>query len=1856
MKSDRAYIETEVSQRTAHHLGEDVRTTVSFATAERLFSHEYHGRFLIELLQNAADAWRGHEGRSRLEIVLTEGPALLVANQGDPFPATTVIETIGHIGRSTKEEGDRIGHKGIGFKSVLEMTSAPEIYSGFSAEGPALAIHFDRRKALEAIRSASPDWVSLAAEQIEEEGSELALVPVLRYPTWVDSMPAEVEDLASRGFETVIRIPFRDDLRPDPELDEARWLADVDIALGRLSDEMLLLLGAFDEVVVDDRLRGVKTKIHPDWEPPVQMPSATVRERVTVTRNGEITSRWRLYKRRLPGQGDLASEIVTGFRLDPSDARRIVPVRGTDESSASSSAPFFLFFPTNIRSGLPLLLHGYFEVNAARTGFFDGAAESNGAILRNLAELVGTAVVDTADDDEVDLAGLVDLLPTSPPEDELAARFFNDAIRRLDDIAWVPVEAGSGDPQSERPTRLLVDDDALLVARLREAFPPSYVRRATGLGVPSDRIGAAGNSFLVGRRPEESERIWNLVRRLCLPGSDGPWPPGSEEGGFQALLNLVSALEGTDADQADELFSTLRGDDASVLIPVSASDGIRMRSLPEPSSGGSAEGHSRGIMARTGSRSAPPLVPPASFRLDFVPEGLLADESEISRADPLGIRPFTVPNILLRLAAATSAEQEPGEVAQFLWRLLTRASTSDFSVESSWRKAQTFDPAAFFWCRTPPRGAEAERQRLLISRALADVRLPARDGSWAPAGSIAFGADWADWMEGLDCTIGAQRERRAAYLALETISPGDSRLLAPPDVVLGLFGEAQLETAVAADEDPDPNSWAHAFLLSLGVWETIPVEALDRGARPEGEGMPWEEDPLSRIRDEIVEAEEGWLFGDRKSEPHPRDRLWIAQDFRFRWQLAEAARRGGPEVVHLLDLAVPLYQQLRGIAVACMRCTSSEGNHRKPRWNSSDEEFPSLLAVALRSENWVPARLNGEALVPQPPIGVWWAPPPVPAGAALSQSPLRFLRLCDPDTELPPKLRELAEIRSIGEADSAAILGLLESVRTDYETGALAVDPRRGSAKQAFVALHRQAYDRLAELQKTDEVDRGSEVIEVLCGVGDSLEYRPAGEAFHDDGSFPQFSQYLGNKVPLVQIEKPKRAVADVLGVRHLDVEVSRLDSGKSQDVTSELGELLFERIPEFLAILVYHVIGGQTLDPTLPDFERRASRLKNLRVLRVDDLVIEAKIKGTRFVSTIGAGRDEELFLEGATTMEPVLYHDLGGDGWQERLRRKLAPHLARILGRPDYADVFTVFLLAESPTEREATLSERGITRDEVGEIRSMLGLASEVERDLRRAWVAAILEVLSGSAPAGDGPLENAARLLAEAGLPVDVADRVSEHGGDAARTDVEPDGVLALLRDNHVDLARLDRVLRSHGDSGLRIGVAARRLRDWRGRAERMAAATLAPKVGDQQAKSIVAGWRAPDQLAHDLDPSPSGWLAPVTDSFKAAGLTVEADALAGDPEAELLRVSSLTSREVLEDAVNALYDSEERERILSALAASWRDELRLLAILAVTGPGQGPATIAARAEEVDKVLPRSPTKPSELVEFVSRLLPEQEGLALELSDRMTDSVVGSVPGRSEVLAIAERHGMSTAHARSVQRALERGMRESIRRVQDGIADLAAKEVRVAVPEGLAPPPPKPKKPPRRKIPKKKFDPAADRRKRELGRQGESWALAAMIEPLLKMSPQARADAIDEILALIGRLEGAADLARAHAEAARNPALDDEALIEALTGLLHLSEYSDAFGFDMLGWIAPDGSEGRATLLEVKSSADGSFHLSPNEWNCAEEAGSDYSVLVVRRSTEGAVPKSLDLLNDPVARADRGELARSPDGYLMSYIST
>jgi len=802
-------IESTVAERARQDSDEALRTSCSLAQAERLLGQEYHGRFLIELLQNAADAWRAAAGpgeRSKLAVVLTQEPALLVANCGAPFPAEAVLESLGHIGASTKDEGNAIGHKGIGFKSVLEVTLTPELYSGLQDEHP-LALRFDPRAALGRIRAEVPHWDELRSNVRAVRDDPLKAVPVLRFPTVQRVLPEDVARLQLEGFQTVVRLPFNDDLRPTPDLDRAAWVEAVRSGLRDVTDEMLLLLGTFDEVVVSDLPAGRSTTVRPTFGERRVLADGVELDRVQVLRDDAVSSFWLLYRRKVDDvRGDLAGETAVGVRTDGDGPRApIVPVYGVDRLDA----PFHLFFPTQISSGLPLLLHGYFRVNASRTGFFSGSRSQNDTILAALASLVVTAVDDLVTTGAAETAALANhLAHLNVPEDEQAAAFREDVLTRLDHVAWVPVAHTHGDGGHATPAEVLVDRATTLVERVVSTFPPAYVQRRTGLRAPGERLGGPGRSFLASRPRIGAPSIWEVVLNLCQPGADAPWLAGEEDECFGKLLRLVAALDVENHAMTASLLDALRADDRSRVLPVVTADGGRqLLPVVDPQK---IAGRAHRVMVRRGVVGGAPLVPPAELGIAFLPDGLYTEE-QVNDARPLGVREFSVNNVLDRLRGSVGDVQDPDKLVRFLWSLLSRERLSEFGTRDAAQSARHFDPCAWHWAA--PRGSEAKLERMRRLRDLAAVPLPTRAGGRRAAGALAFGADWADWLENAvgDHGPGAAA-RLAAYRAIEELAPDHADLLGPPAEVLALLA-AEVPVDGEDDATTDIAREQHAFLL-----------------------------------------------------------------------------------------------------------------------------------------------------------------------------------------------------------------------------------------------------------------------------------------------------------------------------------------------------------------------------------------------------------------------------------------------------------------------------------------------------------------------------------------------------------------------------------------------------------------------------------------------------------------------------------------------------------------------------------------------------------------------------------------------------------------------------------------------------------------------------------------------------------------------------------------------------------------------------------------------------------------------------------------------------------------------------------
>ncbi|MEK0154730.1 DEAD/DEAH box helicase [Arthrobacter oryzae] len=148
----------------------------------------YAKRQVLELVQNAADALLRGDCRGHVAVVLTDD-ALYCANEGRPFDEAG-IDAVTHAYISDKR-GDEIGRFGLGFKSILAITSNAQVFS----------------------RSVSFEFNSIQAQRALARVSALAeRSPQFRIPTVVDA-PGEIRadgvlaELAGWA-STIIKMPL----------------------------------------------------------------------------------------------------------------------------------------------------------------------------------------------------------------------------------------------------------------------------------------------------------------------------------------------------------------------------------------------------------------------------------------------------------------------------------------------------------------------------------------------------------------------------------------------------------------------------------------------------------------------------------------------------------------------------------------------------------------------------------------------------------------------------------------------------------------------------------------------------------------------------------------------------------------------------------------------------------------------------------------------------------------------------------------------------------------------------------------------------------------------------------------------------------------------------------------------------------------------------------------------------------------------------------------------------------------------------------------------------------------------------------------------------------------------------------------------------------------------------------------------------------------------------------------------------------------------------------------------------------------------------------------------------------------
>lgn len=389
----------------------------------RIHQGGYGDRQIFELVQNAADELRAPEAAGgRIEVVLTSG-YLYCANEGSPITAEGV-DTILRMGVS-KKRGGQIGRFGVGVKSVLSVTRAPQFFSRTGAFGFDAA--WSGREILRAVNDAR------RAEGLEPL-STVGETPVLRMARRLDPSRERRLDHILDGLlswaTTVVRLPLEPGAAARLSGDIHHRKSEEPTSSREFPHLFQLFSSHVGRIALEDR---------------TAMP--VVRREITVDHNGDRCS---IHQTRSGAHGKTelfrvftvphqvtdearsrAGELHDRVTIDVSWA--VPEYTKTAESKyllvPNDRGVFWSFFPTKYPTTLSGALNSAWKTNEDRQNLLD-SSELNAELLRVGARLVVGSLGDLSP--SIDPGAYLPLLPGRPKESpNWACRFLTEQVWQL---------------------------------------------------------------------------------------------------------------------------------------------------------------------------------------------------------------------------------------------------------------------------------------------------------------------------------------------------------------------------------------------------------------------------------------------------------------------------------------------------------------------------------------------------------------------------------------------------------------------------------------------------------------------------------------------------------------------------------------------------------------------------------------------------------------------------------------------------------------------------------------------------------------------------------------------------------------------------------------------------------------------------------------------------------------------------------------------------------------------------------------------------------------------------------------------------------------------------------------------------------------------------------------------------------------------------------------------------------------------------------------------------------------------------------------------------------------------------------
>lgn len=309
------------------------------AENESAIVDDYKGRVILELLQNADDAQINFDSNSTIvgdafiEFELT-GKSLIVRNGGYPVNSDG-IESLACMRLSPKDKKVTIGNKGIGFKSVLEITDQPIIHSS------PFHFMFSEEHAHEILKETN----------LLDKLGKNSYYPIFRFPV---KLSTEQEKEGNGQWATEILLPLRD----------CKAFEASQKMLEKITPEMLIFLHGLKRI--EYKISGKETVCFLSEKDSGKYKELTDGEVKISDKSGKPTRYYRWVKME-PVPDNIRKELPKRWRdITHGQVAIAIPLESEDNKNRTEGNKVRVFFPTGEFSPVKMIIHGNFRTDSSR--------------------------------------------------------------------------------------------------------------------------------------------------------------------------------------------------------------------------------------------------------------------------------------------------------------------------------------------------------------------------------------------------------------------------------------------------------------------------------------------------------------------------------------------------------------------------------------------------------------------------------------------------------------------------------------------------------------------------------------------------------------------------------------------------------------------------------------------------------------------------------------------------------------------------------------------------------------------------------------------------------------------------------------------------------------------------------------------------------------------------------------------------------------------------------------------------------------------------------------------------------------------------------------------------------------------------------------------------------------------------------------------------------------------------------------------------------------------------------------------------------------------------------------------------